>query len=267
MESSKNEALPKTEASLKNETSPETAAGPKNETLPKEPKEAAALAPAIKKSGKKRIVILSIVIIVILVALYFLFKTYLSPKPSDYGNMIDASAPAKTTAVSDSESASATTTEPVRAGQAIAGSENFDLLQINLEGSGTNVFDLADNEIFTIDRVASELYSVKDGDKSEIRAVISCKTNKRSYAEAEYFKNGEKDKKIIQGGYLDFNHILIIPDLDPDSVYKYSVSATDLNQIKIYSEQFVFYTGAGNISLVDLLSNAVEKVFGWTMGK
>lgn len=233
---------------------------PQNEALPKEPTLA-----EVKKKRKRRIVILIIILLILLPIFYYLFKSFLSPKSNSYGDAIDANLPVKTTDASKNNPS--VMAEPTELAKAIASSENFDMLQISLEGSATNVFDFGENEIFTLSNVASELYSTKEGDKSEIRALISCRTNKRSYVEVEYFKSGEKDKKTIKDSYLGYNHILVIPALDPDSVYRYSISATDLNQTKIYSEQFVFYTGVGNISLLDILGSAVQKVFGWALGQ
>lgn len=232
--------------------SPDNSENSPKETAPKE------------KKSKKRLIIWLIIVLLLLPGFYYLFKFFLFPKPTSYGDTINVSQPA---AIESSQITPATTTEAARLAKAIASSENFDMMQINLEGSGTNVFDFGETEILTFGNVASELFSVKEGEKSEIRALISCQTNKRSFIEVEYSKSGEKDKKIIKDISLGFNHVLVIPALDPDSVYKYSISATDLNGTTIYSEQFVFYTGVGSISLVDILGNAVQKVFGWAMGR
>ena len=243
-----------------NEVSPPAEAGsPKNETLTKE----AALAEA-KEKRNRRIMAWIIIILLLLLGLVFLLVMFLWPKPNIYGGKIDVKEPASTINVNQNIML-ATTTVAAKRSKAIAESENFALLQINLEGSGTNVFDLGESEMFTLSNVVSELYSTKESDKTEIRVVISCQTSKRAYVEVEYFKSGEKDKRVFKDTYLGFNHILVIPALDPDSVYRYSLSATDLNQTTIYSEQYVFYTGADSISLIDVLGNAAQKVFGWAL--
>jgi len=262
-ETQPNQAAQEPIAPLQNQTQPEAVAAPNNETIPAEP---AVKAVPGKKRGR-RIVILSIIILLILAALYFLFKTYLWPKPDLPTNLINTDLPVKTadTAEETPPAAAAATTDKLN--PAIASSENYDLLQISLEGSGTDVFDFGENEILELSQITSELYSAKEGDKNEIRAVISCRTNKRAYTEVTYAKSGEKDSKIVKEVNPGFGHMLIVPALDPDSVYKYSIKATDLNQAQLASEQFVFYTGAGNISLVDILGSAVQKVFGWAIGE
>ena len=243
----------------KNDVSPQQAAPKNNETL----KEEAVLAKDKEKRGR-RIMAWIIIILLLLLGLIFLLIMFLWPKQNIYGGKIDVKEPASTINANQNLLL-ATTTAAAKRAKAIAESENFEMLQINLEGSATNVFDFGETEIFTLSNVASELYTVKAAERTEIRAVISGQTNKRSYAEVEYYKSGEKDKKVFKDAYFGFNHILVIPGLDPDSVYRYSLSATDLNQTKIYSEQFVFYTGAGNISLLDVLGSAVQKVFGWAL--
>ncbi|MDD4900619.1 MAG: hypothetical protein PHS62_00700 [Patescibacteria group bacterium] len=226
-----------------------------------------AAAPAVKKISGKRIIIWTIIILLVALALYFLFKFFLSPKADDYGAAVDVNQQAKTIETSKDLGPETAAPAIIQRAQAVASSENFDLMQISLEGSGTNVFDFEENNILELSDVASELYTVKQGEGNEIRAVISCRTNKRAYVEVEYLQSGEKDKKTVKDDYFGFGHTVVLPELNPDSVYKYSIRATDTSQAVVYSEQFVFYTGAGNISLVDILENAVQKVFGWAVGK
>lgn len=148
-----------------------------------------------------------------------------------------------------------------------ASSENFKAAQINLnDGIGSDITDFEQSPLLEISDIKSELYSIKDGDKNEVKAIISCKTGKRAFIEIEYFKSGEKTGKTIKNLYSGFKHTVIISALDIDSVYKYSIKATDAFGNKARSEQLVFYTGAPNISLVDTLENAFRKVFGWALG-
>jgi hypothetical protein len=222
----------------------------------------------IQRVDRKRVMILAGIILLLALIFYFILRDFSAPKDNNFNNNVDVfqptSEPDKNVDDTQATSTGSLIMEPPTA---IALSENYKLLQLNFDGSETNIFDLGDNEIFKINSLKSELYLAKDGDKDEIRAVINCQTNKRSYVEVAYIKSGEKDKRIIKDTSFNFNHVLTIPGLTPDSVYKYSVSATDLNNNTVNSEQFVFYTGAANISLVDLLQNAVQKVFGWAIKK
>ena len=148
-------------------------------------------------------------------------------------------------------------------------SENFKISQITVNNNldTTGVVDFEESAVLQIDNIKSELYSVKEGDKETVKAIISCNTSKRSSVEVEYIKSGEKQGTTIKDSFYGLGHMLILTGLDPDSVYKYTVSAVDPNGIRANSEQFVFYTGAPNVSLMAVLENATQKVFGWAMKK
>ncbi|MFA5962218.1 MAG: hypothetical protein WC848_06045 [Parcubacteria group bacterium] len=150
---------------------------------------------------------------------------------------------------------------------AVFSSENFKATQLALDdGAGFGLVDFDENTLLKIGDIKSELYSIKEGDKTEIKGLINCSTTKRAKAELEYFKSGTTDAKTIKEQSYGTQHSWVIAGLDADSVYKYSLRSTDVSGSKISSEQFVFYTGAPNVSLIDVLSNAVRKVFGWALG-
>jgi len=127
------------------------------------------------------------------------------------------------------------------------------------------VVDFEDGGLLEVSDIKSELYTIKDGDRSEVKAIISCQTNRKTTLEIEYFKSGEKITRMMQDVFPSSNHITILSSLDTDSVYRYSVSALDSKGNIANSDQFVFYTGAPSVSLMDTLSNATQKVFGWAM--
>jgi hypothetical protein len=150
---------------------------------------------------------------------------------------------------------------------AVFSSENFKATQLALDdGAGFGLVDFDENTLLKIGDIKSELYSIKEGDKTEIKGLINCSTTKRAKAELEYFKSGTTDAKTIAEQAYSTQHSWVIAGLDADSVYKYSLRAMDVSGNEISSEQFVFYTGAPNVSLIDVLSNAVRKVFGWALG-
>jgi len=147
-------------------------------------------------------------------------------------------------------------------------SENFKISQVTINNpNSTGVVDFEESTVLKIDNIKSELYSVKEGDKETVKAIISCNTSKRSNIEVEYIKSGEKQGTTVKDDLYGLGHVLILTGLDPDSVYKYTVNAVDPKNIRVNSEQFVFYTGAPNVSLMAVLENATQKVFGWAMKK
>lgn len=153
--------------------------------------------------------------------------------------------------------------------RALASSESFNTLQMTASGAGTSnqkeIVDFEDNGLLEVNDIKSELYTIKDGDRSEVKAIISCQTNRKTTLEIEYFKSGEKITRMMKDVFSSSNHISILSSLDADSVYRYSISALDSKGNRVNSDQFVFYTGAPNVSLMDTLGNATQKVFGWAM--
>ncbi len=211
-----------------------------------------------KKAIKKPVIMAS----VILLALFFGGKFwYDSNNNKNLEKTISLSSQKKSAVLGESD-ISTTGEKPV------ASSENFRAAQLNLnDGIGSNMTEFEESPLLEISDIKSELYSIKDGDKNEVKAIINCKTSKKAFIGVKYFKSGEKNGKMVKDAYSGFNHTLIVSALDIDSVYKYSISAVDIFGNKAESEQLVFYTGAPNISLVDTLENAVRKVFGWALGE
>jgi hypothetical protein len=148
-------------------------------------------------------------------------------------------------------------------------SDNFRIgqLTVNSNPNAVNIGEFEESDILKINNIKSELYSIKEGDKDTNKAIISCNTTKRARVEVVYIKNGEKEAKIVNDEFYGMEHTIIVAGLTPDSVYKYSINAFDLVGNKISSDQFVFYTGAPNVSLMTVLENATQKVFGWALKK
>ncbi len=217
-----------------------------------------------KKINKKRIFI---GIAFVLLTVVFLLKIY-----TDYveKNKLAAaiSSGFNTEVLGDSITATDSASGNTMKTDAIASSENFNATQISVNGGvglSDVLMDFENSGVLTVNNVKSELYTIKDGDKSEVKAIISCQTNKKTTIEISYFKSGEKTPKVMKDDFFGLNHMVIIPSLDADSVYRYSVRATDPSANSVNSDQFVFYTGAPNVSLMDVLGNATQKVFGWAM--
>lgn len=216
-----------------------------------------------KKTNKKR---LFIKITLVLLVMIFSLKIY-----TDYSARSKATVTTSTSLNMEVLGESATTADNGNGTiktEALASSENFNATQISVNGGvglSDTLVDFENSGILTVNNVKSELYTIKDGEKSEVKAIVSCQTNKKTTLEIEYFKSGEKTTKTMKDDFFSLNHMVIIPSLDADSVYRYSVKATDPNSNSVNSDQFVFYTGAPNVSLMDVLGNATQKVFGWAM--
>ncbi|MFZ2189137.1 MAG: hypothetical protein WAV73_06270 [Candidatus Moraniibacteriota bacterium] len=217
-----------------------------------------------KKKGSKKRMLIKITFAAL--AIVFLSKIYMDyQERSKVAAVVSSGFSSKVLGQESASVESATKKE-----EALASSENFNATQISVNGGvglSDVLVDFEDGGVLTISNVKSELYTIKDGEKSEVKAIISCQTNKKTTIEIEYFKSGEKVNKTIKDDFFGLNHMVIITGLDADSVYRYSVKAVDPNGNKVSSDQFVFYTGAPNVSLMDVLGNATQKVFGWAMKK
>jgi len=145
-------------------------------------------------------------------------------------------------------------------------SENYKITQLVIKGEGGMEADSENEEmVLDISDIRSEIYSLKD--KDETRALISWKTNKTAISEMAYENKAEKiEKKIKDKGY-SLNHSVIIENLNADSIYGFRIKNIDKWGSEKSSDEYVFYTGAPNVSLIDVLENATTKLFGWAIGK
>ena len=116
-----------------------------------------------------------------------------------------------------------------------------------------------------ISDIKSEIYSLKD--KNETRMVLSWKTNKTAFSEVNYSKKGEPIAKVKREENFGLDHSVTLAGLDADTVYSYKIGSRDRWGNGKVSDEFVFYTGAPNISFMDVLTNAFGKIFGWAVKK
>ncbi len=145
-------------------------------------------------------------------------------------------------------------------------SENFRAKQVIFGGDALLPLGKETNPELKINEVYSELLTTKN--KEEIKLLISWKTNKPARSEVEYSKGGnEEGGQIIQEDKFSYSHSAVLSSLDPASAYTYKIKAVDQWGNEIISDRFAFYTGAPNISLLDLLFGAFKDVFGWAMKK
>lgn len=203
-----------------------------------------------------------IILILFLIGLAFVFRDLYNLSPASEEAGVSVTQPAIMPIVNKKSMVASSSTQLI---EAVAASENFKITQVNFGEVVADVLDFSDSGIFQVSGIKSELYFSKGEGQKETRAVISFQTGRQSYAEIEYIKNGETIRKTVSDPYFDRNHIITLPTLDADSVYKYFIIAEDVEGNKIVSDQFVLYTGAAQISLVDILEEAARKVFGWAM--
>jgi hypothetical protein len=142
-------------------------------------------------------------------------------------------------------------------------SENFKLAQVTFGGDiSIKPENLIDPQITDI---RSELVTGKS--QNDIELLISWKTNKSTTCEVEYLKAGQKDGKAKKEEKSGYSHGVILEPLDPSTAYEFTITAKDEYGNETKSERHAFFTGAPNVSLIDLLTNAAQDAFGWAIKK
>jgi hypothetical protein len=149
------------------------------------------------------------------------------------------------------------------ADQAVAKSENFRVGQIVFAGESDLLMDETDPSPLKIDGVQGQIVSKKG--KKEMQLVIIWKTNKPTSGEVVYGKNrSENGKKIAEDTY-GTNHGVVIPNLSQGTTYLYTIHAKDRFGNDVKSDTYAMFTGAQQLSLIDLIANAARDTFSWAV--
>lgn len=145
----------------------------------------------------------------------------------------------------------------------VAKSENFRVGQIVFSGESDFLLDETDASPLKIDGVQGQIVSKKG--KKEMQLVIIWKTNRPTSGEVTYGKNrSENGKKITEDTY-GTNHGVVIPNLSQGTTYLYSIHAKDRFGNDVKSDTYAMFTGAQQLSLIDLIANAAKDTFSWAV--
>jgi hypothetical protein len=145
-------------------------------------------------------------------------------------------------------------------------SENYRIDQLNLGGNEFLNLNSEDASLpLVVSEVKSEIYNIKD--KNETKMMLSWRTNKESLSIISYSKKGQETSKTVKEANFELEHSIVLSNLDADSVYSYKIRSLDRWGMEKISDEYVFYTGAANVSFIDILSEAAGKLFGWAMKK
>ena len=144
--------------------------------------------------------------------------------------------------------------------------EKYRLPQVAFGGGLTSFFPGLGEPLGPLDisDVRSEILKTKD--KKGIKLVVNWETRRPTKCSVEYAK-GEGQGKSIAEDYFSVSHSAIFSDLESASTYNYIITAKDKLGGEAMSDKFAVYTGAPEISLLDLLAGAFKDVFGWAVKK
>lgn len=115
-----------------------------------------------------------------------------------------------------------------------------------------------------------EIYQVKSEntisqEDDTPRIIISWRTNKEAISTVSYAKiDGKGTVNVSEEGY-GFEHSMLLKNMEFSTIYTYKIEAKDKWGNKTSTEYFSAYTGDKSESIFDLITNAVEDVFGWAM--
>jgi hypothetical protein len=145
-----------------------------------------------------------------------------------------------------------------------------------------------DNNPPQIQNISSDT-TMYPGEELKIQTVIAWVTNKDSYSalayrkgtgrsnpdlteklqeivreeQADTLKTNYQEWKIIKKPTLTKNHLFILTDFDPNSIYQYKVISVDKQGNSSTSKDFSFLTPNKQESIFDLIIANFEETFGW----
>ena len=142
-------------------------------------------------------------------------------------------------------------------------SENYRIVQVTFGGDAVLLPSGEEQLELEIYDIKSELLTTKD--QEDIKLLVSWKTQRPTVSEVEYYRGGEEGGKKIKEDKYGYSHSAVLNSLDAATTYTYVIRVKDEWGNEKSSDKFAFYTGAPNVSLLDLLAGAVRDVFGWAM--
>ncbi len=148
-------------------------------------------------------------------------------------------------------------------GVGMLASENYRVGQIVLGG---DVGVLSQGDEFTdlsITDIRGETLGSKN--QNEGRALLTWKTSKAARSTLNYGKTaGDGQKEIDEDGF-GMSHSAVLSNLDLASTYLYTVTVRDRYGNEVTSDSHAVYTGTKVVSLFELITNALQDVFGWAV--
>ncbi|MFA6105983.1 MAG: fibronectin type III domain-containing protein, partial [Patescibacteria group bacterium] len=126
---------------------------------------------------------------------------------------------------------------------------------------------IIDKEVPQINNVTanSTLYP---GATSKVQTIVSWDTNEPTISQVFYQEGVQDNPDNVKSTQLETSpaekHFVVLTAFKPGSVYKYWVEATDLSGNKTQSDKFTTLTPVEKQTIIDLISNNFQSVFGWT---
>lgn len=225
-----------------------------------------------KKSKKKRVLILVILLLFLLipgVIFWIINNREKNSSPTDSGVETESVENAGENKKSSDENTAGNVDKELVNENDIAAekemvSENYRVSQVRFGGNATVIDNgKSRNTSLEIYQVKSE--NIISQEDNEPRILISWKTNKEAISTVEYAKGDGKDAATATEEGYGFEHSMLIKNMEFSTIYTYRIESMDKWGNRINTEYFSAYTGDKSESIFDLITNAIEDVFGWAM--
>src|SRR4030042_6296575 len=141
-------------------------------------------------------------------------------------------------------------------GDAMFGSENYNVPQI---GTGSVVLNYtsAENQWpLEVGETKNEIFS--DKKKNYKKLNLAWSTTKPTKCELKYAQSGSAAEKVFKEDDYSMSNSAMIEKLDSASTYNYTIVARDRWGNEKESDKFAVYTGAPELSFLDLLGGALQ---------
>lgn len=144
-------------------------------------------------------------------------------------------------------------------------SENFRVGDI-VVGGDVNVISGIDNDRYlSLQIVSIRGEGMPDKNKKDARILVTWKTSKSAISTIRFGKNTGGNTKTIEEDGFGVNHSAVLSGLDQATTYVYIITVKDRWGNELTSDAYAVYTGAKNVSLFELISNALSDTFGWAL--
>jgi hypothetical protein len=105
------------------------------------------------------------------------------------------------------------------------------------------------------------------GANAKVQTIVSWDTNEPAISQLFYQEGVQDSDRIsqstIETSYTD-KHFIVLTSFRPGSVYKYWVESTDQSGNKSVSDKYTTLTPTEKQTIIDIISNNFQQVFGWT---
>lgn len=143
-------------------------------------------------------------------------------------------------------------------------SGNYRVPQVIIGSEGGIYYPGAEEQKeLAISDVRSEIFT--DKDKKNKKILLMWNTNKPTKSVIEYGKVGAAAVQTYEEIGYSLEHSVLLGPLDSSTTYEYVITMRDRGGATSSTDKFAVYTGAPQVSFLDLLTGAFKGIFGWAM--